>query len=248
MKFNTTALTTMLFLSALTFSSCKDKDKERENRQQENQQKNKNSSNEKHNNSSGQENQYNIQIDENGSIIDSGNLIRDIAISELTEVERTAILYVREEEKLARDVYLAFDTRYSSEVSIFGNIAKAEQTHTDTVKILIERYNLTDPMSVDEDENLGVFKNEKLQTVYNNLIEKGNTSLIDAIEVGLTIEDLDIYDIEKEIEHIDNEDILVVFKSLVKGSENHMKAFFKQYEGTYTPQYIDQNRYNEIVN
>jgi len=63
----------------------------------------------------------------------------------------------------------------------------------------------------------------------------------------MTIEDLDIRDIEKDMENIDNEDILTIFESLVKGSENHMRAFIKQYEGTYIPVYINQERFDEII-
>ena len=192
-------------------------------------------------------NNESIYVDSNGSITaDIDTILFDTSTSDLNETEKTSLLFVREEEKLARDVYIYLDNRYSDETSIFANILKAEQTHTDLVKDLITRYGLKDPVSENEDLNLGVFKNQDLQILYNSLTLKGAISLVDAIEVGITIEDLDIRDIELDMTKTDNEDILIVYKNLVKGSESHMKAFINKYDGTYIPQFISQSRFDLI--
>lgn len=49
---------------------------------------------------------------------------------------------MREEEKLARDVYLTFGEKWG--LTLFTNIAKSEQTHTDAVKTLLDRYEIKD--------------------------------------------------------------------------------------------------------
>jgi len=213
-----------------------------------NSESNNSESNKSKNNEQTQHNQEYISLDENGNMELDKSILDDIPKSDLSEIEKKALIFVREEEKLARDVYIYLDKRYESETKIFGNIQKAEQTHTDSVKILLDRYNIDDPMTNDEDADLGVFKNQDLQKLYNDLTSKGAISKIDAIEVGLIIEDLDIRDIEIYISQSDNEDIKTIFKSLVKGSENHLKAFYNKYEGNlYTPKYISQERYKQII-
>ena len=96
-----------------------------------------------------------------------------------------------------------------------------------------------------------VNKNRFDQKLYNDLIEKGSKSLIDALEVGATIEDVDIFDLEKLNTKIKNEDIRKLYEQLICGSENHMRAFtghLKFRKSSYTPQYLSQKRFNSIVN
>jgi len=52
------------------------------------------------------------------------------------------------------------------------------------------------------------------------------------------------------MKNVDNLDILAVYDNLVKGSENHLRAFSKNLSknnGTYTPSYISQERYELIL-
>jgi len=80
---------------------------------------------------------------------------------------------------------------------------------------------------------------------------QGQTSLIGALTVGATIEDLDIADLQQRIAATDNADIALVFGELMKGSRNHLRAFISQLtkQGvTYTPQYITQAEFDAIVN
>jgi hypothetical protein len=75
---------------------------------------------------------------------------------------------------------------------IFLNISDSEQQHTDAVLGLIEKYNLPDPAA---DTPMGEFDNLVLQGLYDLLTAQGTASLIDALIVGATIEDLDINDL-----------------------------------------------------
>lgn len=163
---------------------------------------------------------------------------------EITPEEIEMIKFVREEEKLARDVYLTLSSYYS--LPIFKNIPKSEQVHMDKVLCLLIHYNIEDPAS----EEIGEFTNPDLQELYNNLVDKGILSLIDALEVGATIEDLDIYDLNDDIGNTDNEAIITIFEYLVCGSGNHLRAFsgnlsFRGVE--YIPQFISQELYEEIL-
>jgi len=177
------------------------------------------------------------------------NLLMDYVNSlpkqDLSQDEIDAILYMREEEKLARDVYLSMYDLYGS--IIFSNIANSEQTHMDAVKLLIDKYNLTDPVGND---TRGVFQNQDLQQLYNVLIANGSKSLTDALTVGGIIEEVDIIDLDNWKTKVDNEDILYVFDLLISGSENHLRAFTNQLKNlgvTYEPHYLTQEQYDEII-
>lgn len=152
---------------------------------------------------------------------------------------------MREEEKLARDVYLFLFDKW--QLNIFNNIASSEQTHTDAIKDLLERYEITDPMKTDKQGN---FQSQEMQNLYNELTLKGSTSLIDALIIGATIEDLDIKDLEKLKKETDNQDIILTYENLAKGSRNHLRAFVNQINsngGKYSPQYISEEEYNSII-
>lgn len=162
----------------------------------------------------------------------------------LSESERKSLLFIREEEKLARDVYTALQQLWG--VNIFSNISSSEQTHMDAILILLNRYAITDPAGAP-----GVFVNTTLQSLYHQLIQQGSKSILDAYKVGATIEDLDIYDIENSIQGIDNKDILWVYASLTKGSRNHLRSYVRNIVAggsTYAPQYISQSKFDSIVN
>ncbi|MBC8447687.1 MAG: DUF2202 domain-containing protein [Chloroflexi bacterium] len=165
---------------------------------------------------------------------------------ELSEAEIEGLLYMREEEKLARDVYL---TLYEAwELPIFQNIASSEQQHMDAVLGLMERYGLEDPA---EGQDTGEFANPTLQELYDQLVETGGQSLEDALRVGAAIEEIDILDLEEHIAQTDKADIQRVYENLLRGSRNHLRSFVGTLERetgeTYAPQYLSQEAYDAIV-
>ena len=152
---------------------------------------------------------------------------------------------MREEEKLARDVYITLYNKWG--VTIFTNISNSEQTHMDAILMLLNKYSLIDPVG---SNGVGVFANTTLQTLYNQLVAKGSASVLDAYKVGATIEDLDIFDLSNALINIDNQDIRLVYDNLNKGSRNHMRSFYKNIinaGGSYTPQYITQAQFDAII-
>lgn len=163
----------------------------------------------------------------------------------LSQAESDGLLYMREEEKLARDVYNHLYEVWS--LPIFSNIAQSEQTHTEAVRDLLTKYDIADPVT---DDTRGVFVNPELQQLYNNLTSKGEVSLTEALKVGALIEDLDINDLTQEIAKTDNQDIILVYENLSRGSRNHLRSFTSQLRSrgeTYTPQYITPALYDTIV-
>lgn len=166
---------------------------------------------------------------------------------ELSADEIEGILYMREEEKLARDVYLTLYDQWS--LPIFQNIANSEQTHMDAIEKLIDRYGLTDPAAGND---AGEFTDQTLQSLYDDLVAMGSQSLANALRVGAAIEEIDILDLEERVAQTDAGDIQRVYESLMKGSRNHLRSFvatLEQQTGeTYEPQYLDQEVYDDIIN
>ena len=139
--------------------------------------------------------------------------------SALTASEANHILFMKQEEKLARDVYKALHAKWG--VAIFANIAASEQNHMNAVDGLIVRYRLRDTTPPGD----GVFFYEELQELYNDLIEKGGKSLTDALEVGVLIEETDIEDLRAALLAARERPIKNVFGNLLNGSLNHLAAF-----------------------
>ena len=163
----------------------------------------------------------------------------------LSEAEKEGLLFLREEEKLARDVYVALAAKWGHRV--FTNIAAAEQQHMDAVLFLLERYALADPAA---GKAPGAFTDERLAALYVALVEKGSLGLVDAFTVGATIEDLDLADVGEILEQADNVDVDTLTQNLAKGSRNHLRSFvalLANAGATYVPQYLDPAAYAAIV-
>jgi hypothetical protein len=161
----------------------------------------------------------------------------------ISQTEIDSIIWMREEEKLAKDVYTTLGQVWG--INIFTNISSAEQTHTDSVETLIDRYGLEDPIT---DETIGIFKNETFSKLYQDLVKQGSSSLVEALKVGALIEELDIKDLQERV--TTTADIDLVFQNLERGSRNHLRAFTRQLSQqgeNYVPIYISQSEFDEII-
>ena len=139
---------------------------------------------------------------------------------DLSAIQKDGLIYMRLEEKLARDVYLTLGKTYTQKM--FINIPQSEQRHMDGVKALLDKYEIPDPVTNDEN---GSFTNAGFKKLYDDLVKKGQTSFKDAMLVGKEIEEMDIKDLYERIEQTDNPDIKAVYENLKQGSENHLRAF-----------------------
>ncbi len=159
-----------------------------------------------------------------------------ISAKNLSEEEIQGLIQMREEEKLARDVYLTLYERWG--LPIFNNIARSEQRHTDAVRNLLEMFGIPDPVTND---SVGHFSNETFTRLYRELVERGNASLLAALRVGIDIEELDIDDLEELLSQTENPYIIRVYNSLLRGSHNHLTAFRRTYR-----QYLPGNNESAI--
>ncbi len=175
-----------------------------------------------------------------------GRVIDSMPKQPLSTKEKEGLIKMREEEKLARDVYLALYDRWK--LPVFYNISTSEDRHTLSIKRLLDKYGIKDPVKSDK---RGKFTNPEFQKLYDELVAKGSKSLVDAITVGALIEELDIYDLEKLMKDVDNRDIKMVYVNLTKGSRNHLRSFVYQLERegikTYKGTYLSQKEIDKIL-
>lgn len=164
----------------------------------------------------------------------------------LSNDEISSLRFMREEEKLARDVYLKLYDEWK--LTPFLHIAESEQNHMDAVWMLLNKYNLNDPVTNDAE---GIFVDPTLKQMYTDLIAQGLKSEIDALKVGALIEEVDINDLQLALDNtFDNQDFIHVYNNLLKGSRNHLRAFYKNLEMrnvTYMPQVLSQEAFDAIV-
>ena len=154
------------------------------------------------------------------------------------------LIFMREEEKLARDVYIFLFEMYG--IKSFDNISRSEQVHMNVMLDLLEKYDIADPAL----EENGKFTNDDLQLLYDQLIEQGQESVTAALKVGAIIEDVDIRDLDLFIAATSQQDVIDGYEILNCGSRNHMRAFVRQldnYDLEYTPQFITQDKFDGII-
>ena len=190
----------------------------------------------------------------------------------LDATEASHLTFMREEEKLARDVYLTLAALYPNQ-KVFSNIAtRAEQTHTDTMRDKLDQFNLPDPNPDTNNlpSSLGVFTGNEWGWYFDEkfavLTAMGEVSELDALKVGAFIEELDMHDIAVcpqvmidrgfsspcGLEYTDESALQTAYSALISGSETHLRAYVGQIEavigvGNYEAQYLTQAEVDAIL-
>lgn len=163
--------------------------------------------------------------------------------ADLTADEIEFLFAVREDEKLARDVYATFYTKFQNK--IFENIGNSESTHLKAIERLYDYYEIDYPAVGDA----GKFSDPQLQHLYDSLIVKGD-SLLAAVKIMANLEESNIFHYREVLKTITNTNIKIVIENLEKGSENHFKAAIRQITalgGVYTPLLISSEDYRDII-
>jgi len=163
----------------------------------------------------------------------------------LNDEETAVLIFTREEEKLARDVYLTLHEIWDRPV--FANIARAEQKHMDSVAKMLNRFAIDDPVV---DDSISAFTNDQLAAMYDTLANQGERSLLDALNAGALIEEMDILDLQGFIEGSNQPELISLYEALLRGSRNHLRAFVRQIENlgvVYEAQTMNQHEVDEIV-
>ncbi len=160
--------------------------------------------------------------------------------------EIQSLQFMREEEILAGDIYKLLFQKYN--LPVFSNISKSEDVHTSRIKILLDKYGIEDPGI---NHKSGIFKSASLQSLYNQLVQQSETSLIEAFKAAIVIEEKDIYDLSDAISNkVNNKDILLVYNNLKRASGNHLRAFTNHLKTSgilYIPIYLSEKELAQIL-
>ncbi|MBJ7469935.1 MAG: DUF2202 domain-containing protein [Solirubrobacteraceae bacterium] len=138
----------------------------------------------------------------------------------LTTEQAAALAYLREEEKLARDVYLVLSG--TSGDRRFTMIGRSEQQHYDMVGGLLATYGVPDPAL---GRKPGAFTDPALQDAYDDFVQRGSVSREAALAVGREIERMDLADLAERRAGLPQPDIQAVVDRLAAGSQRHLAAF-----------------------
>jgi hypothetical protein len=186
-----------------------------------------------------------VSNDGTTSVIQANAQSAFIETPSLTENELASLLKMKEEEKLARDVYSVLNQKWGSQM--FSRISNAENNHLNAINLLLENYGVADTLIGEA----GVFVNSDVQTLYNDLISKATISIEEAYKIGALIEEMDIKDLKDALAETTNANITLVFENLERGSRNHLRSFNRQLTSlsiVYTPIYLSPSDYDQIVN
>lgn len=188
-----------------------------------------------------------ISVNSDGATSISLNLLSAVVSDQLLfeESELEILLHMKEEEKLARDVYAVLYEKWK--IPVFSNISRAETTHMNAVIFLLKEYGEEYTLVKES----GSFSDSRFQELYEKLTLKGSESVEEAYKVGALIEEMDIKDLTDQLKIVTDENIRIVFENLTKGSRNHLRAFNRHivFLGqTYVPQYISQEEFTQIIN
>lgn len=166
-------------------------------------------------------------------------------VGELGTDEAATLVDLREEEKLARDAYISMIQQWGK--PIFVNISEAEQNHMDTMLKKLILFGVEDPITNDEP---GVFSDPNLEQSYNDLVNNGSVSILEAYRMGAYIEEMSIHELLKAIEETDEPSLINSYSNVLAGSRNHLRAFVGHIEALgvdYSAQYLGQQDVDEIV-
>ncbi|UPT78558.1 DUF2202 domain-containing protein [Sulfurovum sp. XGS-02] len=141
--------------------------------------------------------------------------------SVLTEEQKDMLFFIYQEEKVARDVYITLGKMYKNE-NTFRSMQITEQRHLECAKELCDIYGV-DTSSMDESV-IGAFESPLLKMLYDAYIEKGKSSLRDALEMAEFIGASDTEMIEHASIGMPN-DVVSVYEKLKKGNMNRPDTY-----------------------
>jgi len=167
-----------------------------------------------------------------------------IKTATLSTHEKEGLSFIWEEEKMARDLY---NSLYESDkLTIFSDLARSEQSHMDQARSIIDKYALAIP---GKDEQ-GVYQNQTLQRVYDELLAKGLSSDQDALNAAANFEEISIIDLQKELNTTHAEDVKAMYQGLLAGSQKHLRSYVTELRDRgfkYDPQYLGKDEFEKIL-
>jgi hypothetical protein len=165
----------------------------------------------------------------------------------IPQSNKATLALMREQQKLARDVYDSLHHKWS--LHIFEEIGGAEDAHLESVQPLLEQFAVEDPLAKTADRP-GRFVHRPLQRLYDSLLVSGSASLEGALRAGAFMEERDIVDLQRAIQATGSEDLKAVYKYLLMGSERHLllcARYLKRVGVIYQPVLLSAHEYERLI-
>ena len=187
---------------------------------------------------------HNVAYGEGIMTLSSGQTMASAAaVATLSSREKDGLIFIWEEEKAARDLYASLYEK--NNLSILLDLVRSEQSHMDQAKAIIEKYGLPLP-----EDKPGIFQNQTIQEIHDELLAEGLQSDQDALKVAATFEEISIMDLEKELAATQADDIRIAYQGLLAGSRKHLRSYVSDLKDQgiqYDPHYLDRGEFEEIV-
>ncbi len=163
----------------------------------------------------------------------------------VTEEQQAELEYMREEEKLAGDVYATLAKSYPD--APFSRILQSERKHESAVQAQLDRAGIADPTAGNA---VGEFENADLQRLYDGLVKQGSASMTAALQVGALIEETDIADLRQAAAGATDSQVKQVYANLERASNQHLRAYTSALRSvgvTYEPTVLSEASYAKIL-
>jgi len=167
----------------------------------------------------------------------------EAALAVLTAREKDGLLFIWEEERVARDLYASLYEK--NNLTIFLDLVRSESSHMDQARAVMEKHGLAVPP-----DEPGIFQNQTLQEMHDQLLAEGLQSDQDALTVAAVFEEISIVDLEKELSASQANDVRTVYEGLLAGSRKHLRSYVSDLKDQgieYQPRYLEGEEFQEIV-
>ena len=143
----------------------------------------------------------------------------------LTPNEIQWLIYIREEEKMARDLYIGMYNSWG--LSIFKSISEEEQEHINAMLELFKMYSIVDPLAGDVPRN---YTNQHIANLHTSLLTQGMQSNKDGLKACALQEEISMQDLDLAMKSTQQQAINKVYSELQRDSINHLRSFIHSLE------------------
>jgi len=164
----------------------------------------------------------------------------------LTFKEETGIKSIKQAEKLLVDFHDVMSEKWSN--PSFLQLYKSEKTHYNAASLLLNKYELTDPV---QGLTSGEFSRPEMTKYYHDLVNQGSLSLDETYRMTGEIHETNITIIKNQLTNItNNTDTRLFYKNLLAAKKNHFRIVVQSLEKSgiqYIPQVMSQDEYQKIM-
>ena len=108
-----------------------------------------------------------------------------------------------------------------ADATAFARIADAETQHLAQIRLLLDRYGLTDPSA---DHTTGTFRDPAIQATYDRLLAEGAASTDAAYAAARTVESADLQLLTAATSGLTAPDVQLVYSHLSAATQRHLTA------------------------